>query len=334
MCENDLIAARRIEEILAGAMRSRSLVMAHRLGIFEVLSERSLTIDELSDRLLLKNRLGVGKLLSTLESLGLLASVGESYALTDTARASLLKSSPGYFGDLVDFFAQQLEMKTASYVQDLLRLGSQPAPTVSDQQWSVYMAAMESMARMSADAIAQAIDFGNEATVLDLGGGPGLYAIAFCQRFPQLFATIYDLPAALQHAEAHVRAARLSERITCVAGSATDAHYGGPYDVIFVSHTIHLFDPAAVGRMFRACHASLKPGGRLVVRDVIMNDSKTTPSLGSLVALNMWLDGEAYSFGQIAELMREAGLADISERPIAGGQGPEVLGSLVIGRSV
>lgn len=194
------------------------------------------------------------------------------------------------------------------------------------------MAAMEFVARQSADRMAELVQLGDARTLLDLGGGPGLYAISFCRRYPELHATIHDLDAALRCAANNVAQSALGNRIALRVGSATDAVLSGPFDVIWVSHVIHLFDRPTVRAMFVACHEALPRGGRLLVRDFIMNGDKTDPLLGSLIALNMWLVGAAYSFDEIRELMTDVGFAETEWLRCEERDAPAVLGSVVAGR--
>ena len=53
---------------------------------------------------------------------------------------------------------------------------------------------MFNLAMNLAPVLVPKIDLSNRRHLLDLGGGPGTYAIHFCLNNPQLKATVYDLP--------------------------------------------------------------------------------------------------------------------------------------------
>ena len=60
---------------------------------------------------------------------------------------------------------------------------------------------MFNLASLLAPRIAQAIDLSGCRRLLDLGGGPGTYAIHFCLANPGLSAVVYDLPTTRSFAE-------------------------------------------------------------------------------------------------------------------------------------
>ena len=329
MSDEPLSPSRYIEDLLAGQMRARSLAIAHRLGLFAALDDRTCDATSLSNTLGVQAT-GLRKLLATLETMELVQRKGDKYELTEVARQSLLGRNAQYFGEFVDFFADQFDSKPISLLLNHLRFGGPVRPATTADQWRHYMAAMDRMAHLSADRIAEAMQLAPDQTLLDLGGGPGLYAIAACKRYPHLNATILDLDDALHFAHQNVSDAQLADRIELRPGSVTDGRYGGPYDVILLSHTIHLFDESTVQTIFSACHAALGAAGRLVVRDLFTDGGRTQPALGSLVALHMWNEGDAYSVPQTTKLLVQAGFQPPRHVQFRDGDDPEILGSLLI----
>jgi len=319
-----------LEDLLAGQMRCRSLILAHQLGLFTCLGEQPMNVAQVGDAFGIKNLVGLAKLFANLEGLHLLRQRRGEFELTEIARECLLPASPGYFGEFVDFFADQFESKPVSMVLDHLRTGGLLRPVATAINWQHYMAAMDRMAILSADRIAGALKMEHDDRLLDLGGGPGCYAIAACRMYAHLQATILDLPDALQFARQNVVAASLDQRITLCPGSVTDFEYGGPYDVIFLSHTIHLFDEPTVQKIFAVCHSALTTRGRLVVRDLFTDSTRTEPLLGSMIALHMWNEGDAYSIPQATELLCKAGFQPPSHVQFRDKGDPQILGSLLI----
>ena len=242
----DLASVKQIENILTGEMRTRSLVIAHQLGIFSCLAEEEKTVTEIAQYLELDNLSALTKLMQTLDGLDLVDFKSGKYFNSNVARATLLPDSSSYYGDFIDFFADQYSIKDSRKIAKNIQQNTLLRPQPSSKQWATYMDAMECMANLSAIPIAQAVDLSKAKNLLDLGGGTGQYTIAFCQEYPQLKATIYDLEDSLVHARKNVTASNLQDRIDFVAGSATDSNFKGQYDAIFISHTIHLFSPDAV----------------------------------------------------------------------------------------
>lgn len=329
-----LRAVRHVEDILAGEMRTRSLLNAQKLGVFACLAEGGKSLEEIAGCLAIDNRAALSKLMDTLAGLGLVRRKQDQYENSLIARRTLVPGCAGYFGHFVDFLGDQYAAKSREGILENLRSGLPLRPELTPAEWQAYMAAMECIARLSADRIARCLDLSSARNLLDLGAGPGQYAIAFCQAWPKLIVTLYDLPQSLETAERNIAGAGVGRQTRLVAGSATDTSFGGGFDVVFISHTIHLFDPEAAGRMLLAAASALKEGGTLVVRDFIMNRSRTEPLLGSLISLNMWLEGAAYSLDQIRSWMGSVGLSSIRRIRLSDPSEAQVVGALVAGRKL
>ena len=78
----------------------------------------------------------------------------------------------------------------------------------------------------------------------------------------------------------------------------------------------------------RGAAAGLNPGGVLLVQEFLLNDTLDGPEFPALFSLNMLLGtpgGQAYSTGQVAEMLGRAGLVDIARLEFAGPNGAGVV---------
>ena len=62
--------------------------------------------------------------------------------------------------------------------------------------------------------------------LLDLGGGPGTWTIAFLRAVPQARATLYDLPEVSPMARRHIEAAGLGGQVRFVPGDPATVDSG------------------------------------------------------------------------------------------------------------
>ncbi len=185
-------------------------------------------------------------------------------------------------------------------------------------------------ARGDAEILADALDWHEVSELLDVGSGPATYPIALCQRFPQLRATIFDLPATLKITERFVRAAGLSDRITLIAGDYRNDPIPGSYDLILLSNIIHGENFEKNSALFNKLAKCLRPRGRLVVKDHILDETHANPPVGAIFSLLMLLTtdgGRCYSFGEIESWMNAAGLAQVRQVDLP----PPLTSSLVVG---
>ena len=196
----------------------------------------------------------------------------------------------------------------------------------------IFIKAMDSLVNARGDAAvaANATDWSGIAELLDVGSGPATYSIAFCERFPGLRVTIFDLHGTLAITDRYVREAGMSARIRLVAGDYRTAPIPGIYDVIFLSNIIHGESFENNRSLIRKLVSNLKPGGQIVIKDHILDDSRTTPPVGAVFSLLMLLtteSGRCYSFKEINSWMEQAGLPQVRQIDLP----PPLTSSLVVG---
>jgi SAM-dependent methyltransferase len=153
--------------------------------------------------------------------------------------------------------------------------------------------------------------------LLDLGGGPGTYAIFFCRHYPQLSATVFDLETTRPFAEQVIGEHGLEGRIGFRAGDFLEDSLGGddgPYDAVWMSHVLHGEGPTDAARLVARAADTLAPGGRLAIHEFILDDDRQGPLFATLFTLNMLLgtdQGRSYTDGELREMMAAAGLERI-----------------------
>jgi cyclopropane fatty-acyl-phospholipid synthase-like methyltransferase len=178
---------------------------------------------------------------------------------------------------------------------------------------------MFNLAMQMAPMIVPNIDLTGRKKLLDLGGGPGTYAIHFCLQNPELQATIFDLPASRAFAEKTVAEFSLQKRIDFQAGDFQHDSIGGRYDVAWLSHVLHGEGGEGCATMLKKTAAALEPGGLLLVQEFILTDDRTGPVFPALFSLNMLIgtpSGKAYSEFEIVQLLQNAGLKSVWRLPL------------------
>lgn len=135
-------------------------------------------------------------------------------------------------------------------------------------------------------ATVRAVALGQSIHLLDLGGGHGYYSIAFAQKYPQLTATVFDIPQIAALAKASVREYGLSSRIRTKSGNFLEDDIGSGYDAALCSLVL---SPSTLDTVLPKVYQALLPQGTLVVRTHV---SDTPPTLtGSINRLFCALNG-------------------------------------------
>jgi predicted O-methyltransferase YrrM len=148
---------------------------------------------------------------------------------------------------------------------------------------------------------------------LDVGGGSGVYTIAFLERDRSLQATILDRPEVLRITEGYLLRAGYEGRVQLVAGDFVTDEWPAQQDLILLSAVIHTQSLAHCYAMFERAYRALAPGGRIVIRDHIMSEERVFPRTGALFAVHVLVcteEGRTYSFSEIRRGLAAAGFQD------------------------
>lgn len=264
---------------------------------------------------------GTEMLLNALAALGLLDKRGDSFGLTPFAAQILVKSSPSYMGHII--MHHHHLMAGWSRLHEAVTSGSPVGrkPSVGED-WAAresFLMGMYNLASQLAPAVAGAIDLYGCRRLLDLGGGPGTYAVHFCLRNPELVAVIFDLPTTRGFAEGVVGRFDLGARIGFSGGDYHADPLPTGFDVAWLSHILHADGPDKCAALLAKAVASLTDGGLLLVQEFILDDTRDGPQFPALFALNMLLGTEAgrsYSGAELAGMMAAAGVGEVRRLPI------------------
>ncbi len=183
------------------------------------------------------------------------------------------------------------------------------------QQVAAFINAMHVVGRARAVHVADAIDASQAHKLLDVGGATGTYSEALLKRWPQLKATVFDLPDVIPIARVRIADAEILDRVRLVAGDFYADELPAGHDLALLSAIIHQNsreqNVALYGKVFRA----LVPGGRLIVRDHVLSPNRTEPRGGTLFAINMLVrtaGGNCYTFDEIRADLEQAGFERVS----------------------
>jgi len=306
-----------VDALASGYRSSQILLAAVRLGVFEALEARGpLDAGALAEAVAASRR-GVAILADALAALGLLAKEEGRYRNVEVGRELLLRDSPGSKVALLHHTAKLYERwaKLADAVRDGRPVPDEAIdPRLRDDAAS-FAAAMHDVGRSSAGKVADAIDLSSVRRLLDLGGGPGTYALEFARRHPGLEAVVFDRPDTAEVAKGRIHDAGMAERVSVRAGDAVaggdGGDLGGPYDFVFVSNLIHIYSADDCQRLVARCAAALDPGGRLCLKDFFLDPGGTSPTGAALFAVNMLVNtegGGCYTLDEVDHWLTDAGL--------------------------
>jgi SAM-dependent methyltransferase len=194
---------------------------------------------------------------------------------------------------------------------------------------------MFNLAMQIAPMIVPEIDLSGRRRLLDLGGGPGTYAIHFCRQNPELDAVVCDLPTSRAFAEKTVARFGLSRRIGFVARDFETEELPAGFDVVWLSHVLHSAGPATCAAVLKKAVSTMEPGGMILVQEFILDDTLDAPLFPALFSLNMLIgtpDGQAYCEKDLLDMLGAAGVTDLRRIPLQLPSGAGVIAGTVPGR--
>ncbi len=306
-------------EISGNYWKSCTLQAGVMLDIFTIIGNQPLSGQEIAQRLD-GNPRGVIMLLNALAAMNLLIKKEGVYSNTPAAYSFLAKESPQYIGHIIKHHHHLME---SWYQLDKGVITGKPVRTrasFSNEEWrESFLMGMFNMAMLVGPRIAETIDLSQRRHLLDLGGGPGTYAIHFCLKNPNLKATVYDLATTRPFAEKTIARFGLSGRIDFQDGNYDEEDIRGSFDAVWLSQILHGEGPETAQKIIQKAVSVLEPGGVILIHEFLLNQEMDGPLFPALFSLNMLLGtdhGQSYSELQIIEMLAKAGAREIRRMPL------------------
>ncbi len=300
---------------IAGAYwQAFALQAAVKLDLFTRIGNGRLTGEEIAATLEGDAR-GVMTLLNALSAMELLEKTGDQFACTRLSNAYLSKESPSYVGHMINHHYHLVD--SWHHLDESVLTGRPNRSRASirgEEEREAFLLGMFNVAMSQAPQTVKAIDLAGRKLLLDLGGGPGTWAIHFCLENPGLRATLYDLPQSRPFAQRTIDRFGLGDRIRFQGGNYLKDDLGKEHEVAWLSQILHGEGPEACRALIRKALEALVPGGLLLIHEFILDNDMAGPLLPALFSLNMLCGTEAgrsYSEQQIMEMMADAGVKGI-----------------------
>lgn len=301
-----------------------------KLDIFTTIGSGVLTCDQINERLKVDQQ-GLFRLLNALSALELLTKENDKYSNTPAAKTFLSKDSALYVGFMI---MHHHHLMPSWQKMDQAIVEGRPITdksSVPDEEWrESFLMGMFNMAMAIAPGLSKELDLSGCKRLLDLGGGPGTFAIHFCLANPGLTASVYDLATTQPFAQKTIQKFKVSDRVDFIPGDYTreEFAFAQPYDAAWLSHILHGEGPKQATDVIRKAVSALKPGGKIFIHEFILNDTLDGPLFPALFTLNMYLgtpDGQSYSQSELVDMLAASGVKDIQRLSF---QGPTQSGIL------
>ena len=323
------IAARREQQLFdlcAGFVYTQTLLACVRLRLFQVLADGPLTavmvaarVDlspAMAERLLLaatalqlierrgSHRFGLGPLGAAMLGNPAVAAMVEHHSMLYTDLhdpVALLRAGTGT-GALHDYWA---------YAR-----ADQPSQLDADRvaEYSALMAASQTMV---AEDVVAAWAFDRYKTILDVGGGEGVFLSAVGAVAPHTQLVLFDLPPVARRGGERLRAAGFQGRSQAVGGDFCIDPLPTGADLITLVRVLHDHDDDLVLRLLRAVRKAMPANGTLLIAEPMAGTSGSE-RIGDtyfgfyLLAMG---SGRARTPAELTQLLELSGFTEVRLQP-------------------
>jgi len=312
-----LINQEELYSMITGFQKSRIILTAFELEIFTLLSNNKKSAKEIAKNRGLDTN-ALERLMNALCALELLEKKNEKFSNLPIAEKFLVKAKPNFLSRI--YHSVNLWNSWSSLTQ-VVKTGTVPHQTqITDKEddWlKNFIGAMHNRAKKTAPVTIQNIDLEGVNSLLDIGGGSGVFAMAFKNKKNELKSTVFDLPNVIPLTKEYIKKEGFEGKIHTIAGNYLKDDIGSGYDLIFLSAIIHSNSFEENQELILKCATALNPNGRIVIDDFIMDEDKTSPVRGAIFSINMLVgtkSGTTYSEGEIKSWFDKVNIRFISTK--------------------
>jgi ubiquinone/menaquinone biosynthesis C-methylase UbiE len=317
-CRTSLKTAEDITSVMRAHRVADAISAGVELGVFDALASGGLTAAATARKIKCSAR-GCEILMNALAAAGVLRKKADMFSLTPLAKKHLISGSPESMARMIAHSTNT--RRTWIDLQEAVKTG-RPIPKTPERMKKSrerlqddFILAMRDMSRGAADDLAAALDLARVDNVLDVGGGPGTFLFAMIRRKPSIRGVIFDLPQTISIADRVITEEGFSGSVGTMSGDFNIDEFGdGLFNLVLMSSIIHINSPAQNKKLIKKGFRALRPGGSLVVRDFMLDDTKTAPADAALFSVNMLVNtegGASYSESEIRGWMAGAGFERI-----------------------
>ena len=309
-----------LRKIMSAFQAPCVLGTAAELRVFQAISNGSGTARELAVRTGCEVR-AMEILLDAAAALHLLHKQGDQYHLPPHLKDALTEADDFHDTSCVAMLRHQFHCLTRwARLPWTVRTGLPPEPDPgihgADSDHADFIEAMQVSSRQAAVRVvrdATAAVPGAQC-ILDVGGASGTWTLAWLDACPDARAILFDLPPVIPMARNRLKNSGKFPRITLAAGDYLQDELPQGADTAWLSAITHQHSRAECRALYARTARALPSGGRLLIRDIVMRDSRTEPPGGALFAVNMLsatVGGGTWTLREYTEDLESAGFHNV-----------------------
>ncbi|XP_056414787.1 acetylserotonin O-methyltransferase-like [Hyla sarda] len=245
------------------------------------------------------------------------------YSNTHVSTEYLVKSSPRTLYHMMMYFSNTV-YKCCHFLPQAVREGKHQYENAfgisskeifewiyrSEEEILTFIRFMDSIWNICGKGIIQAFDLSAFHTVYDLGGCSGGLAKQIVSTYKDSTVTIMDLPKVVQTAKKHF-----------VTDKEKQIHFLEDFfndplpeaDLFILARIIHDWTEEKCIALLRKIYQSCRPGGGVLLVEIILNEDRSGPVISQMWSLNMLVmtEGKERTPSEYIKLLTDSGFMDI-----------------------
>jgi len=305
-----MLTLKQFTETIDRLEEARILMAALEFKIFSILRQKRMTAQQVTQQS--KTKLdGMEPLLNALTAMKALRFEKRAYSSAPHMYKYFCESSPHYMKGTA--FLKLEKNDEWSRLIDIIRKGRDLSEFEGEDDpefRDCFTHAMHERSGPFASKIAGIITRQPAGRFLDLGSGPGTYSAAVLRKDKKARATLLDRPSALKVAQELHGKSSFWSRMALRPGDLFNTSFGNPYDTVFYSNILHIYNPQENKQLLLKMKKALVKGGRLVLVDFFHTRDATLPYEAALFGVTMLLftaTGKTYSYEETEKLLSQTG---------------------------
>jgi len=302
-----------------------ALLAGMQLGVFSALGEGELPAEEVAAKVACDaGRLS--RLLYALAHVGLLEVTDGRFRNGAEAAELLVAGKPGFIGAAHEVISKvwSANLNTAESIRTGRPVAEHDFSKTAPEETAAFLRGLAPGGLAFGRTLAGMLDLSRTASVIDIGGGVGTVLAGLRERWPQLEATLLELPEVIVHA-GPILAEYGAGEVALEEGDILRGPTRHRYDLAILRAVIQVLSPADAELTIRHTAQSLRPGGEAIIGGWgILDDDRLGPRSGvfvNLTFLNFYRAGEAYTESQYRAWMEAAGFTGIERASLPDGSG-------------
>ena len=243
---------------------------------------------------------------------------GQSLCNAPDVQAYLVKGEKRYAGSWMTFTRADaprwFEMTDYMREERGTHLGKYEGMT--EESARRYHEATASIGFGAARRFVRTVDLTGRKHLLDLGGGSGAYSITACEKYPELKATVLDLPPVVAATRDYIADAGLQDRVDTIAADFTEGEFDcGPYDVIVMASNLPIYDAPVIADVISRAGRALAPGGQMHLIGEMLDSDRCGPVDAAMWGMSELITGglgRAHTRAECEQYFRDAGFGEVS----------------------